>query len=196
MLAQPTTGSALLFTITGSYEASFILDDHPASYTDPLSTHFFLDSGDPTVFYVSDVAGTFGGFSGKAGLTFYEDILGGDGGLTVLFAKPVTGDFEDAEPVSPQLFTGPVSAPVLFAFGPTTFSDFSDPAILTTISATLVGTAPVPEPASWLMLVGGLGLAGAAPAPPGQCQGVLRAGLISRPLDELPFGFPNSRVYA
>jgi hypothetical protein len=156
LAAQTANAVPLLFTITGGYEASFILDDHPATYADPFGTQFGLDAGDPTVFYIYDVVGTFGGTSGKAGITFYKDV-GNGGGMTVLFDRPITG-FEGAEPVGPQLFTGPVDAPVLFAFGPTTVEDFYEGSAKTyTISA-----AAVPEPASWLMLAGGLGVIGAA----------------------------------
>jgi hypothetical protein len=144
----PTSAATLLYSVSGAYNATFTID------TDPLVS---IDPGDPEVFYVTPVPGTFAGHAGEAGLTFYSGVAGG--GMTITFFNPGTNLYDIPSPVGMQLYTGPVSSPTLLAFAPTSFDDFDDPTRGYTISALVLA---VPEPASWAMLVAGLGLAGAA----------------------------------
>ena len=158
LLAQQANAAPVVYTITGAYEASFTLDDHPTAgvlASDP--DYFFLDPTDPNVFYVANVSGTFGGHSGLAGITFYNDDE--DGGLSILFTNPDTNNYEIVNVYGAQMFAGSVDTPTLLPqSGPIVdYLDPSDPNGLTYTTQ-----APVPEPATWLMLIGGLGLTGMA----------------------------------
>jgi hypothetical protein len=155
LAAQTASAAPIVYTITGAYAASFTLDDTPnftGIASDPQFA--FLDPTDPNVFYISNVTGSFGGYTGLAGITFYNDIE--EGGLSILFENPGSGNYDIVNIYGTQLFTGPVDAPTLVAPpGPIlTALDASDPT-----GQTYIGY--VPEPASWLMLAAGFGLAGA-----------------------------------
>ena len=146
LAGAPASAATLLYTVTGAYTASFELNNKPVSLVDP---------SDPNAFFVFDVPGTFGGYAGIGGLTFYSAAEGG--GFTTTFLNPDTSTYDLSNPVGLQLFTGPLSHPTLLAFGPTIFTDYYDPRLTYTISAIVTD---VPEPASWAMMIAGLGLIG------------------------------------
>ncbi|MBO9671157.1 MAG: PEP-CTERM sorting domain-containing protein [Sphingobium sp.] len=155
LAVQPASAAPLLYTITGSYAASFTLDDHPVAGADASApNYFFPDSTDPDVFYIANVAGTFGGHAGIGGLTFYS--AAALGGLTITFLNPDTNIYDTVNLTGIQLFKGPVDAPTLITFGPAAFDDYDTPGARSYVAQA------VPEPASWAMLAVGLGVVGAA----------------------------------
>ena len=157
LFAQNAQAAQMIYTITGDYEASFVLDQMPTAGPDASAPdYFFTDPTDDQIFYITNVTGSFGGHSGLGGLSFYTDAA--DGGLTIAFLNPNTNLYDIVNLTGAQLFTGDVAAPILLAFGPTGFDDYDTPGAK---SYTLTAKA-VPEPASWAMMIGGLGLMGAA----------------------------------
>jgi hypothetical protein len=99
-----------------------------------------------------DVSGTFAGAAGPlADLTFYSSAVGG--GLSLYdYAGSTTLVVTDG----PQLYTGTESSPV-FKLGTFALTQY-----LGSGSYTLTITGAVPEPATYGMLLAGLGLTGAA----------------------------------
>jgi len=150
LTAMPAKAALLTYNVSGDYSASFTLDDHPEAFPDASDSH---------VFFVFDIFGTFGGHSGLGGLTFYDADEGG--GLTITFLNPDTNLYDVINLVGIQLFAGSVESPTLFAFAPTTFDDYDMPGEKSYIASATLANA-VPEPASWLLLAGGLGIVGAA----------------------------------
>jgi hypothetical protein len=147
--AAQADAATLRYTISGNgTSVSFDLSDHP-----PLFTAY----SDPDSFATLSIVNENGH---DAGLTFYDDLVGG--GLSFVESYSVGNTFYGLPAIDlagPMLFSGTLDAPVLLTFGPTQLADYDDPAISYTISAIALG---VPEPASWAMMLGGFALTGAA----------------------------------
>lgn len=142
--AQAASASTYLFTFSGGdYQGSFSIDSETVpGYSSGLSATFF------------NVPVTYDGMSALSTASFYnDDALGG---LYLYTQNIVT--LVDAS--GPQLFTGPNNDPQ-FLVGTFELDAIGSPDIITlTISLDTAGA--VPEPASWAMMIGGFGLAGAA----------------------------------
>ena len=140
--AAPASADPIRYTVTGSggVFARFVVDSHPAP--GPLAPESYA-------FFLLDVPGTFADGSTTAGLSFYDDSA--FGGISIVTWKQQTLDLSGI-----SLFTGPTSAPTLFTFGPTQFTEYQG-----TATYMITAEAGVPEPASWAMLLIGTGLAGA-----------------------------------
>nr|WP_315258119.1 PEP-CTERM sorting domain-containing protein [uncultured Duganella sp.] len=126
------------FSLSGDYTASWQLDSTPAP------DDYGIGSG----FVVWDVDGFPDAFLGVADIYFYHSSIGG--GLEI-------SDFHGGASLvvtdGPQLYTGSESSPV-FRLGSFALTEFGGSGNYTlTISA-------VPEPATYGMLLGGLGLMG------------------------------------
>ncbi|WP_422015167.1 PEP-CTERM sorting domain-containing protein [Roseateles sp.] len=134
------------FTLTGAYNATWQMQS-TIEPDDPYEGQGFI---------VWDVAGTFPGAStGLVDLTFYHGDLGGGvqiddfyGDATLLIAD------------GPQLYTGSELNPT-FNLGTFALTEYQGTASYT---LTVTNLSAVPEPASIALLLGGLGLVGAAAA--------------------------------
>lgn len=130
------------FEITGDYTASWELDS--AAIPDI--------SGAGEGFIVWDVAGSFpGSIFDIADLTFYHADLGG--GMEIL---DFYGDTLLLITDGPQLYTGTESSP-FFTLGTFSLSEFMGTGAYT-LTVTQADGAGVPEPATGVLLLGGLGL--------------------------------------
>ena len=129
------------FSLSGDYSASWQLDASPAPD--------LASPGDGFILW--DVAGNFpGATAAVVDLVFFHS--SGGGGLQI---EDFYGDNVLLSSDGPQLYTGNESAPV-FKLGTFALSQFQGSGSYTlTISA-------VPEPATYGMLLGGLGLVGVA----------------------------------
>ena len=147
-LATPAQAKLLNFAITGDYNAVFQLDSKPTPdvvYNDPLLN----------LFAVANVSGIPGTTAGLADITFFR----GDGSANSagLLISDHDG-FQDwlLDAGGPRLYSGSEDAPTFltgtFALsGLTTRGDF-----------TLTISNALPEPATWALMIAGLGLTGAA----------------------------------
>jgi hypothetical protein len=141
--SMPAQAAPLLFTLTGDIDAQFQLASTP-------TPDLFLDG---YVFVIGSVPGFPNSASGLADIGFYNGNAGGgmlaieSGGIDYLL---------DAS--GPQLYLGSEETPS-FLMGTFALTGFSLPGSYTLTIAPLAG--PVPEPASWALLAGGLALAGA-----------------------------------
>jgi hypothetical protein len=144
----PANASPLLFSFSGpSGTASFQLDSKPSpDYVNSIS---FLPGSDQ--FGFNNVAGTFNGSPGVAS--------------TINFGEGIYASFNILAPglgftqfSGPTLFSGPASSPAFSAGSFTLINPFFGNGKL------VISPAPnaVPEPATWAMLLFGLGLTGAA----------------------------------
>lgn len=146
MIAAPASAVPLTFDLTGAYTASWMLDSNPEPD--------FIDGG--YRFNLYDVNGRFPGASTPvADLIFYNQRF--DGGLAI------EDFFADSKALlvttGPQIYGGTEEAPF---FRPGTFqlADFYN---ANRYTLTISAAAPaVPEPATWAMMLVGLGAAGAA----------------------------------
>lgn len=142
--SAPAEAVLLNFTITGDYSASFVLDSDPSPDV--------VDDG--TSFTLWDVPGFPDAALGIADLQFWNiDALGG---LTItdFFGGSILLDS-----VGAQLYAGPESVPTFIPGVYLLVGLFDDGEYTLTIAE----AAPtVPEPASWAMMIAGLGLVGAA----------------------------------
>ena len=142
--AVPAYAQAVTFTLTGSRNATFTLDD---SIPDSSTSSALVGN---QIFF-NAVAGTFGGTAGIADISFGTNLIAdlniqsASLGFTQLSAA---GD----------LFTGPASNPI---FNTGTFSlsggFLAGPATLT---ITRAAVAAVPEPGTWAMMLIGFGAMG------------------------------------
>jgi hypothetical protein len=140
--AMPAAAAPLLFELSGSRSATFILDPEKTA-PDYFSSSFIGDQ----VSYNS-VQGTFGGMSGSAFVGFGTYLA-----ATLNIQSPNLGFTQFA---GPDLFTVSNMRPV---FKPGTYQLTS---IVSGSSSLKISAAGVPEPASWAMLLAGFGLMGAA----------------------------------
>ncbi|QQV76957.1 PEP-CTERM sorting domain-containing protein [Sphingomonas aliaeris] len=128
------------FDLSGAFDASFTID------SDLLAPP--VDSGSD-YFLVTNIGGTFGGMADVASSIQFST-LAGNGGLTLELSG---GDFLGF--FGSQLFTGMTSMPS-FTLGQYTLTADIDgaPALLDISEIT---ASAVPEPASWAMMIAGMG---------------------------------------
>ena len=141
--AAPAQAATLLFTITGDLNAQFELESSP---TPDLAVDGFL-------FVINGISGFPGATTGLADVGFYNGNFGG--GMLALDSA-TDGYLLDAP--GPQLFSGTESAPT-FVTGIYELTGLLTPGNFT---LTIASITPVPEPASWALMIGGMALAGAA----------------------------------
>ena len=139
-VAVPASATTYLFALSGSRDATFTIDTAVAP--DFLSSSFIGNQ----VSY-NNVAGSFGGVAGSATVGF---------GTFLAATLNITGTPQGfTQFTGPDLFTLVNSVPV-FNTG-----SFNLTSIVSGNSTLRISTAAaVPEPASWLMMVGGFGLLG------------------------------------
>jgi hypothetical protein len=144
-LSAPAAAAPYIFTLTGDYSANFQLDSNPTP-----------DSYLGYKFVLNNVTGTFPGLTGSyVTLDFYTAF--GGGGFT---ASDQSTSVVLVDPYGTQLFTGDTSAPefVLGTYNLLNNANNGAPVQLVISAA----TAPVPEPATWAMMISGFGLVGGA----------------------------------
>jgi hypothetical protein len=143
----PAAAVPLSFTLTGSRDASFVLDSNPTPTTFSSTILGGNNFGDQISF--ANVAGTFGGTPGFASIGF------GTGIFATLNVNSATLGFTQL--VGPNLFSGTAANPV-FSTGTFNLSGLVSGNSVLTISS-LVSAAP--EPGTWAMMILGFGMAGA-----------------------------------
>jgi len=144
VFSAPAQSALFNFELTGSRIATFTIDSDQAP--DFLSSSVF---GDQISF--DNVVGTFGGVAGTGSIGF---------GTGVFATLNVTGTpLGFTQFAGPSLFALVGSKPAFFVG---TFNLTSIVSGSSTIRISEVAAPAVPEPASWAMMVGGLGLVGAA----------------------------------
>lgn len=139
--ASTASAATLLFTLSGSRNATFMLDMMPTpdSFT-ALQTNF------------NNVPGTFNGAPGIAALINF----GGQPGIAALNITGTSLGFTQF--TGPRLFSGPTSAPV-FSVGTFELSSLVSGRSTLTISEV---QSVVPEPGTWGLLLAGFGMIGLA----------------------------------
>ena len=142
--ALPAAAAPILFELTGSRTATFIIDP-VAKAPDFFSSSFIGDQ----VSYNS-VAGTFGGVTGNAFVGFGTFLA-----ATLNIQSPNLGFTQFT---GPDLFTTVNSRPV-FNLGTFQLNSIGSGASTLKISSV---SAAVPEPMSWALMTVGFGFAGAA----------------------------------
>lgn len=144
--ASAANATVYLFDLSGSKSATFSIDTAvPPAFT---SSSFIGDQ-----IRYDNVAGTFGGVTGVA------PSVGFGTGLVAGFQ--ITGtSLSFAQFVSPDLFTGPLTSPV-FNLGTFNLTSIVSGASTLRISQAATPGA-VPEPATWMMMLAGFALTGAA----------------------------------
>lgn len=143
--------STYQFTLTGDYSATWEL---PST----LSPGQF-NALDGVFFYLFGVDGTFQGIDGPANLEFYNDSVHGGLDIAGAVIAPTLLSTTGA-----QLYTGTETDTVTFNLGTFVLDDFYATGKTYSLTVTDLSAAPVPEPGSMGMLLGGLGLVGAASA--------------------------------
>lgn len=134
------------FTLTGAYNASWQMQ----------STVTPDDPYDGEGFIIWDVEGSFPGASlDLVDISFYHGDLGG--GLQI---DDFYGETTLVSTNGPQLYTGTEDNPT-FVLGTFTLDQYQG---TETYTLTITNVSAVPEPASMALLLGGLGLVGAAAA--------------------------------
>ena len=149
-MAIPAQAATLLFTLTGSRDATFQLESNPTPTT--FSSSVF---GDQIQF--ANVAGTFGGVDGVA-----PSIGFGSGLFASLNINGTPLGFTQF--AGPSLFSGTADAPVFApgVFNLTSIVSGSSTLTISSVDAGPGGVGAVPEPAAWALMIGGFGLAGAS----------------------------------
>ena len=145
--ALPAVAAPLSFTLTGSREASFVLDSNPTPTSFSSIILGGTNFGDQISF--SDVGGSYGGTPGVATIGFGTGLA-----ATLNIGSPSLGFTQF---VGPNLFSGTAANPI-FSAGTFSLSSIVSGNSTLTISS-LVGA--VPEPGTWAMMILGLGMAGA-----------------------------------
>jgi hypothetical protein len=145
LLSAGVANAALYqFTLTGGYNASFQVDSNP--------TPDVVGPGEGFILW--DIEGNFpGSVIDFADLTFYNEAIGG--GLEIL---DFWGDTLLLSTDGPQLYTGSEDNP-FFTLGTFFLTEFEGTDTYTLIISQIGGEVPgdVPEPATGLLLIGGLG---------------------------------------
>lgn len=151
-IAVPANAVLLHFTLTGLYSADWYLDSQPTP-----------DVVTPHEFGMFNVTGTFPGTLDPVAIGFYDAAILPEGGGFVMVAVPPSGTADIlTETSGPVLFTGDASAPTLKT-GHFILDDLGAGSVITPDQYTLdVTVAGVPEPASWALMIGGLGAIGGA----------------------------------
>jgi PEP-CTERM motif len=143
-LAAPASADPLQFVITGDYSASFILDSNPSPDVVLLGGYFTI----------WDVPGFPDAIFDVTDITFFNAAF--DGGMQI-------EDFYFGSLLlvtdGPQLYSGSEDSPT-FLTGTYALSEYLGTGSYTLTISSVSGA--VPEPASWAMMIGGFGLAGAA----------------------------------
>ena len=130
------------FVVTGDYSASWQMDSSPTP----------SDFGDGFRFLLSDYPGNFpGSTAGVVEISFYSE--GAGGGMAINDLASFTMLLNTA---SEQLYTGTEGAPT-FKLGSFAMAGWGDG---TEYTLTISAAAPVPEPASYALMFGGLGVLG------------------------------------
>lgn len=143
LAAMPASAAPLLFTLTGSRTATFTYD--PATTTPTFLSDTFIGQ---QVSYNS-LPGTFGGVAGNAFVGFGNNLA-----AALNIQSPNLGFTQF---VGPELFTLVNNRPQ-FNLG-----TFSLTSIVSGRSSLTIALAPaVPEPATWAMMILGVGMAGGA----------------------------------
>ena len=140
----PANAQALNFTLSGSRNATFTLDD---SVPDSFTSSFIGDQ-----IFFNNVAGTFGGSAGTGNISFGTNLIAD---LNIQSANLGFTQLSGAD----LLFTGAPSNPT-FNLGTFNLSGgfTAGPATLTISRA----VAAVPEPGTWAMMLFGFGAVGVA----------------------------------
>lgn len=141
LAAAPVGAELYNFTLSGDYTASFAID------SSPIPDEFIPGLG--LVLYGIPVTGTD---TGVFDLGFFEGGFGG--GMSIV--APATFDAVFVAD-GPQLFTGTVDAPT-FLTGSFALTQYQGTGRYTLTIASAAGA--VPEPASWALMIAGIGLAG------------------------------------
>lgn len=136
----PAHATNFVFTLTGSATATFVLPSSP-------TPDFFLTG---TGFYVDGVDGTVNGSPDLLDLYFANDMDGGGFAINSAFISTI----------GEQLYTNTEDTPT-FRVGDFELTDFGGGAGRYALTIALAPNA-VPEPATWAMMIGGLGLVGGA----------------------------------
>lgn len=144
--ALPAVAAPLSFVLTGSREASFVLDSNPTPTTFSSIILGGTNFGDQISF--ANVAGNYGGTPGVATIGF------GTGNAATLNIGSASLGFTQF--VGPNLFSGTPANPV-FTTGTFNLSSIVSGNSVLTISS-LVSAAP--EPGTWGMMILGFGMAG------------------------------------
>lgn len=145
LAASAADAATYQFTLTGDYSASWQMN----------STVTPDDYGIGGGFIVWDVVGDFPGSFGIADLTFFHADIGG--GMEIY---DYWGDNTLMITDGPQLYSGSEDQPT-FLLGSFAMTEFGGPGQYT---LTVTDVSAVPEPATYGMLLGGLGLVGAIAA--------------------------------
>ncbi len=150
--AVPSLAQAATFTLTGAHSATFTLPLSPTAI-DPEGQAAGLN--DPTIFALESTA-TVDGV--PTPVLFYFYTAQGAGGFDLL---SLSSRFFRYSPSGASIFTGTVFNPT-FVLGEYDFTDFNLPALTYHLSVTADAVAPVPEAATWAMMLAGFGMIGVA----------------------------------
>lgn len=138
--AVPAQAAQLVYEVTGASTAiSFTIDEQPA-----------LKSVEVDGFIVGDILVELNGISQLRDIGFVRDLS--DGGFIILGT--------DINLAGPQLFTGAFAAPTMRA-GDFQLTGYANRALLYSLQVRPANAA-VPEPSTWLFLLSGFGVLGAA----------------------------------
>ena len=144
--AMPAHAQAVTFTLTGSRNATFTLDD---SIPDSFSSSSLVGN---QIFF-NAVAGNFGGTAGIADISFGTNLVAD---LNILSSN--LGQTQLSVLGGGDLFTGSASNPV-FTTGTFSLSG-GFTAGAATLTITRAAVAAVPEPGTWAMMLVGFGAMG------------------------------------
>jgi hypothetical protein len=146
-MADPARAELYDFKVTGDYVAHFQIDSSPV-----------VSAGDhPGYFRVLNVAGTFAGIVGSRNVSFYEAPATG-GGMAIWQFDPLVRYDTEMAVVGAQVFTGPIDAPT-FLLGS---YDFTGAVGAVDGKSVQLLISAVPEVDTWLMMIAGIGILGAA----------------------------------